>query len=379
MKVQGKTCLKVGVSIFLLYLAIHYWPALAGFAASLLGAATPLVIGAMLAYMVNILMSFYERHYFPKSRKSAAGKSRRPVCMLAAFVTMIAIIALIIGLVVPELVACVQLIFAELPSALSWVAVHLEKLSFLPESVTEFLNSINWESGIKQLVELVTSGIGNVMGTVINLVSSVFSGVVTAFLSLIFAVYLLAGRDRISRQFGRLMDRYLPESLHRKISYTLKVLNDCFHRYIVGQCTEAVILGLLCTLGMLLLRLPYATMIGALVAFTALIPVAGAYIGAGVGAFMILTVSPIKALVFLVFLVILQQLEGNLIYPRVVGSSMGLPGVWVLAAVTVGGGLMGISGMLLGVPLTAAIYRMLREDVNRHSAPEPAEAPPDEA
>ena len=379
MKEQGKTCIKVGVSIFLLYLAIHYWPALAGFAASLLGAATPLVIGAMLAYMVNILMSFYERHYFPKSRKSAAGKSRRPVCMLAAFVTMIAIIALIIGLVVPELVACVQLIFAELPSALGWVAVHLEKLSFLPESVTEFLNSINWESGIKQLVELVTSGIGNVMGTVINLVSSVFSGVVTAFLSLIFAVYLLAGRDRISRQFGRLMDRYLPGSLHRKISYTLNVLNDCFHRYIVGQCTEAVILGLLCTLGMLLLRLPYATMIGALVAFTALIPVAGAYIGAGVGAFMILTVSPIKALVFLVFLVILQQLEGNLIYPRVVGSSMGLPGVWVLAAVTVGGGLMGISGMLLGVPLTAAIYRMLREDVNRHTEPEPAETPPDEA
>ena len=379
MKVQGKTCLKVGVSIFLLYLAIHYWPALAGFAASLLGAATPLVIGAMLAYMVNILMSFYERHYFPKSRKSAAGKSRRPVCMLAAFVTMIAIIALIIGLVVPELVACVQLIFAELPSALGWVAVHLEKLSFLPESVTEFLNSINWESGIQQLVELVTSGIGNVMGTVINLVSSVFSGVVTAFLSLIFAVYLLAGRDRISRQFGRLMDRYLPGSLHRKISYTLNVLNDCFHRYIVGQCTEAVILGLLCTLGMLLLRLPYATMIGALVAFTALIPVAGADIGAGVGAFMILTVSPIKALVFLVFLVILQQLEGNLIYPRVVGSSMGLPGVWVLAAVTVGGGLMGISGMLLGVPLTAAIYRMLREDVNRHTEPEPAETPPDEA
>lgn len=379
MKVQGKTCLKVGVSIFLLYLAIHYWPALAGFAASLLGAATPLVIGAMLAYMVNILMSFYERHYFPKSRKSAAGKSRRPVCMLAAFVTMIAIIALIIGLVVPELVACVQLIFAELPSALGWVAVHLEKLSFLPESVTEFLNSINWESGIQQLVELVTSGIGNVMGTVINLVSSVFSGVVTTFLSLIFAVYLLAGRDRISRQFGRLMDRYLPGSLHRKISYTLNVLNDCFHRYIVGQCTEAVILGLLCTLGMLLLRLPYATMIGALVAFTALIPVAGAYIGAGVGAFMILTVSPIKALVFLVFLVILQQLEGNLIYPRVVGSSMGLPGVWVLAAVTVGGGLMGISGMLLSVPLTAAIYRMLREDVNRHTEPEPAETPPDEA
>ena len=132
-------------------------------------------------------------------------------------------------------------------------------------------------------------------------------------------------------------------------------------------CLEAVIIGVLCALGMGLLRLPYATMVGALVGFTALIPVAGAYIGAGVGAFMILTVAPIKAVIFLVFLVILQQLEGNLIYPKVVGSSLGLPGIWVLAAVTVGGGIMGIGGMLLGVPLAAAAYRILRDEVNAHA------------
>ncbi|MBQ8401314.1 MAG: AI-2E family transporter, partial [Clostridia bacterium] len=140
---------------------------------------------------------------------------------------------------------------------------------------------------------------------------------------------------------------------------------DCFHKYIVGQCTEAVILGLLCTIGMLLFQFPYASMIGALIAFTALIPIAGAYIGAGVGAFMILTVSPIKAVFFLIFIVVLQQLEGNIIYPRVVGSSIGLPGIWVLSAVTIGGGIMGIAGMLLGVPLTAALYRMLQEDLHR--------------
>ena len=145
--------------------------------------------------------------------------------------------------------------------------------------------------------------------------------------------------------------------------YVLEVVNDCFHRYIVGQCIEAVIIGSLCALGMAILRLPYATMVGALVAFTALIPVAGAYIGAAVGAFMILTVDPVKAVVFLIFLVILQQFEGNVIYPKVVGSSMGLPGIWVLAAVTVGGGMMGIAGMLLGVPLAAAAYRILRDDV----------------
>ena len=141
------------------------------------------------------------------------------------------------------------------------------------------------------------------------------------------------------------------------------VINDCFHRYIVGQCTEAVILGVLCMLGMMIIRLPYATMIGALIGFTALIPVAGAYIGAFVGAFMILTVAPVKALIFLVFIVVLQQLEGNLIYPRVVGSSLGLPAIWVLAAVTVGGGVLGVPGMLLGVPLTAAVYRLVRNDV----------------
>lgn len=137
----------------------------------------------------------------------------------------------------------------------------------------------------------------------------------------------------------------------------------------MGQCTEAVILGVLCTVGMLLLRLPYATMIGTVIAFTALIPVAGAYIGAGVGAFMILTVSPVKTIIFLIFIVVLQQLEGNLIYPRVVGSSLGLPAIWVLTAVTVGG-LMGIAGMLLCVPLAAASYKLLKEDVNQSQTKE---------
>ena len=142
-------------------------------------------------------------------------------------------------------------------------------------------------------------------------------------------------------------------------------MNDSFHKYLVGQCTEALILGGLCTIGMWILKMPYATMTGAVIAFTALIPVAGGYIGAAVGAFMILTVSPIQAVFFLIYIVVLQQLEGNLIYPRVVGSSMGLPGIWVLAAVTVGGGVMGIAGMLIGVPLAATVYRLLQQAVNK--------------
>lgn len=154
---------------------------------------------------------------------------------------------------------------------------------------------------------------------------------------------------------------------------SLPVLNDCFHRYIVGQCTEAVILGGLCTCGMLLLRLPYATMIGTLVGFTALVPIVGAYIGALVGAFMILVISPIKAVIFLVFLIILQQLEGNLIYPHVVGSSIGLPGVWVLAAVTVGGGLLGIMGRAAG---RSARSGHLPAFARRFAAPRKKRQPP---
>ena len=213
------------------------------------------------------------------------------------------------------------------------------------------------------IVKVLTAGVGSTVNVIVNTVTSVASGFVTFFMALIFSIYLLLGKEKLGGQLEKIMGRYLKKEINRKIRYVVGVINDCFHRYIVGQCTEAVILGVLCMLGMMIIRLPYATMIGALIGFTALIPVAGAYIGAFVGAFMILTVAPVKALIFLVFIVVLQQLEGNLIYPRVVGSSLGLPAIWVLAAVTVGGGVLGVPGMLLGVPLTAAVYRLVRNDV----------------
>lgn len=365
MKIEWKTCFRIGVTIFLLYLAVFYWKSAAGLAAALLGAASPLLIGCVIAYLLNILMSFYERHYSARLTGQTAARICRPVCMTAAFVTLVVIVALILGLVVPQLSSCVQLIVASLPNTMRNLTSGLERLNLLPEDMANLLSAIDWQSKIGQFISGLTSGLGNVMDMVIGTISAVFSGVVTALLGVIFAIYVLAGKETLGLQCDRTMRRYLKPAWYEKVKYLLTVLNDCFHRYIVGQCTEAVILGLLCMLGMLLLRLPYAAMIGALVGFTALIPVAGAYIGAGVGAFMILTVSPVKAVIFLVFIVVLQQLEGNLIYPRVVGSSMGLPAIWVLAAVTVGGGMMGIFGMLLGVPLAATAYRLLREDVNR--------------
>ena len=363
MTISWKTCLRVGVTAFALFLAVYYWQGAVGLIGAIAGAALPLVIGGAAAYILNLLMSFYERHYFVKKQSAAIEKSRRPVCMTLSILTLLLIVAGIILLVVPQLMQAVQLLWAEVPGELEKLSQWLKGIEWLPQEMRNLADSINWREKLGSMARVLTSGIGSVAGVLVSTVSTVFSGAVTTLLSVIFTIYLLSGKEKLHSQCHRLMRFVLREKWYNRVCHVLRVVDDCFRRYIVGQCTEALILGALCTLGMLILQFPYATMIGALVAFTALIPVAGAYIGAGVGAFMILTVSPVKALGFLAFILVLQQLEGNLIYPRVVGSSIGLPGIWVLAAVTVGGSLLGILGMLLAVPLAAAGYRLLSENV----------------
>lgn len=365
MKIEWKSCFRVGVTLLLLIICVMALPKAGNLLASLLSAAAPLFIGCVIAYLLNILMNVYEKRYFPRSKKPVLIKSRRPVCILLAIVTLVAVIALVVALVLPQLGECVALLFSEVPKAIKAIARYLEEWNVLSEEALEHLNTLDWKSKIEQILGVITSGIGNVMGTAVGTISSVFGGIVTLLIAFIFAIYILSGKEKIGRQYHKLMKRYGKPGVVEKINHVLSTMNDCFRKYIIGQCTEAVILGGLCTVGMLLLGLPYATMTGAVIALTALIPVAGAYIGGGIGAFMIFTVSPVKAIIFIVFLVILQQIEGNIIYPRVVGSSIGLPGIWVLAAVTIGGGVKGIGGMLLGVPLAATVYRLLGEDVNR--------------
>jgi len=359
---------QLGVCAFLLYLGILYWPDVSRFLAALFHAAMPLVVGCVIAYLLNILTSIYEKHYFAKSEHPVLIKSRRPVCVAAAFITLIAIVVFIVSLVVPQLINCIKLLASDLQTMVAALPAQLERFDILPDDLLAALSGINWKEKIGKTIELLTTGLGNAMDMVLTVVSSVFSSIITAFMSVVFAIYLLMGKERLGRQFDSLIVRYMKTSWQGKMRHVLSVTNDCFRRYIIGQCTEAVILGVLCILGMLLLRLPYAVMIGTLIGFTALIPIAGAYIGAGVGAFMIFMISPTQAVAFLIFVVVLQQLEGNLIYPRVVGSSIGLPAIWVFAAVTIGGGIMGIMGMLLAVPLTAVFYQFLREDVYKDNA-----------
>ena len=361
MNFNWKLCFKLCFSVFLLYLCINYWDKVS---VAILGAAAPIIIGFVIAYLVNIIMSFYERHYFIKSKKKFVIKSRRPVCMIGAFLTVLAVIALVVGLVVPEFISCIQVLIEKLPGAIADGITRLSRVGFISDEVITALKEINWQERITQILGFATTGVGSVVSVLITSVTAVFSGVITGFLSLIFAIYFLLGKNKLLRQIKRFFKHYLKENIYKKFKYDINVFNDSFHRYIVGQCIEAVILGVLCTVGMLILKMPYATMIGALIAFTALIPIVGAFLGAGVGAFMILTEDPIKALIFIIFIVVLQQLEGNLIYPKVVGTSIGLPAIWVLAAVTVGGGVFGITGMLIFVPLTAAVFKIIKDDIN---------------
>lgn len=365
MKINKNTALKTIAIVFGFYLLIYYWEKAEVLLSKFISALSPVVIGFIIAYILNILMSFYERHYFTKLASSKyVNKTRRPVCLIGAILTFSAIVTAIIALIVPELVKCVSLLVAEIPPVIEKILKTDLVHKIIPVETINMLMNIDWQEHIAGVVNVVTTGIGDAAGVLFAAITSVFSLVVTAFLSVIFAIYLLIGKDRLTRQFEKIAKHYLPEKHTKRIKHVLAVTNDCFRKYIVGQCTEAVILGVLCALGMVVLGIPYAGMIGALIGLTALIPIAGAYIGAGAGAIMILSVSPVKALIFIVFIIVLQQIEGNLIYPKVVGKSMGLPSIYVLLAITVGGGLAGIGGMLLGVPIASVIYTLIKDDID---------------
>lgn len=357
------SCLNRVCCLLAVYLVLYYWNNIESFIRLVINAMMPIFIGCIIAYVVNILMSFYEQHYIFFEKNCVLKKYRRYICMLAAFITLFLILILVIGIVIPEFIACIQLFADKAPDVIKTYMDKVDESKILSQDMLEKIKSFDIANIVEELLGTAFSKMDGFMGTVVDVAYSIVSVVINFILGIIFAVYLLAGKERLSSQINTLMNCYLKEEIYKKIRCVWSVLNESFHRYIVGQCTEAVILGLLCTVGMWILRLPYATMIGALIALTALIPIAGAYIGAGVGAFMIFTVSPLKAIVFLIFIVILQQVEGNLIYPKVVGSSLGLPAIWVLAAVTIGGGVMGIPGMILGVPLAAYVYQIIKKDV----------------
>lgn len=362
--IDWKTCLRVGISVFVVFLCIHYWTTTASLIKTFLSAVLPLIIGAVIAYPLNILMEFYERHILKRTNNPKIYKLRNAICLVLTLVTLLLIIALVVALVVPQLTSCIKLLIDKIPGAIDRVVDFVAQFEIVPEDILGMLEGIDWKSKISEIISVATTGIGSAFDVVVSTVSSVVSGATSGILALIFAIYLLLSKDKLMGQLDRVIKHFIKKELYDKGRYVLKTANDAFHKFIVGQCTEAVILGVLCAVGMLVLRLPYAAMMGAVTAFTALIPVVGALIGGAIGCLLIFVESPTKALIFLIFIIILQQLEGDLIYPKVVGSSIGLPGIWVFVAVAVGSGMFGILGMMISVPIAATAYKLLGNEVN---------------
>ena len=351
--------------LFVLWLTIHYWDRALQILQMAVKAASPLFLGLVIAYIVNIIMVFWEERVFAGQEKPWSQKYTRLFSLLLSFVCIIGGITVLIRIIFPELWKCLDMLVNQIPDVLDRFQPYLEGWFS-----ADILKYPDIENIIQSGANWILSGAGWTLNSIVNGVGTVVSRVATFLIALIFSIYLLFGKEKLIAQMNQLMDVYLPGKLVSRLHYIGKIADHSFHRYIVGQCTEAVVLGTLCMLGMLLLRFPYAVMIGCVVGVTALIPFVGAYIGAAVGALMILTESPIQAAGFLIYLVILQQMENNLIYPRVVGSSIGLPGIWVLTAITVGGSLGGVIGMMLSVPLMAVFYQLVRLDLAKRKGGE---------
>lgn len=352
-----------GIIVAVLCLIVIHFKDVLGWGSALYAVAYPLILGCVMAYVLNILMVRLERIYFPKSKSVVVLKSRRPVCILLSLTLLFLIVFFVLYLVIPQVVNCFVIISKDVPQAvekiISFLIEKSDELPALQKQLTEL--DLNWGSIFSKISSGLMTGTKGFLTSATTIVGSFVGAVTNVVIGLIFSLYVLACKEDVGGKLNRVFKAFLKTNVYDKLSYILQVVHQCFSNFIVGQMTEAVILGTLCALGMSLLRLPYAGPIGALVGLTALIPVFGAYIGAVLGAFMIVTVDPKQTIVFLIYLVVLQQLEGNLIYPKVVGSSIGLPGIWVLAAIMIGSGLGGVVGMLVGVPIAASAYKLLRD------------------
>ena len=325
----------------------------------------PFIIGAMMAFVLNVLLNVVENKIFKKLNQKNTKtwqKIKRPISLVTTFIMIIALIALILGLIIPQLKNTVELFTENFDSYKTESVELLEKVGIKQENINE-LNK-NLENIKEEVTNYVNENKNEIMQTTVGVATSVFGTITSIVLGIVFAIYILLKKEDLTRQFKKLTKAYLPEKKQKTLEEISSLSNKTFGNFVSGQCLEALIIGILCFIGMLILQIPYAATISVLVGFTALIPVFGAFIGTAVGAFLILMVDPGKALIFIIFIIILQQLEGNLIYPKVVGNSVGLPGIWVMVAVTVGASIAGILGMLLSVPICSILYSIVRTKVN---------------
>ena len=331
---------------------------------------TPFVIGGFLALVANVLLVPVEHRLFSRAEKNGspvAERLRRPISLILSTLVVLLFIALIVFIIAPEIKKTVKLIIENFPSwwdkAYATVISLLDKYNISAERIRSI--DIDWSKIYSYLENLIKKGSSSIVNTTVSITTSIFTGIFNFVLGIIFSYYILFQKEKLARQAKKILYAVLPEKRVADILEIGEVSSRVFSNFIRGQVTEAFIIGALCCIGMLIFRMPYAFMISVLIGVTALIPVFGAFLGTAVGALLIVMVEPMKAFWFIVFIIVLQQLEGDLIYPRVVGNSVGLPGIWVLVAATIGGSAGGILGLILSVPISAALYTLISRYVSR--------------
>lgn len=362
MKLDRSTVLKItGILTFciLLYCALQNTAAVKGGISTVMSYLNPFIVGGAIAFIINVPMRFIERHLFPKAKK--LDKLRRPLALILALLAIAAIIVLVCIIVIPQIADTLSTLTVNIPqymdNAKAYVNKTLEKYPELQEEFQSYTGKINWQS----VITSVTGWVSNGVVSTINVAGSAISGIVSAVVGFVFAIYILLQKERLGRQVRMIAYSLLPEKAADKFFKISNMTSDTFSKFLSGQCLEACILGSMFAIVLAVFRMPYVALISVLIAFTALIPIVGAFIGCVIGAFLIFMISPVKAVWFVVIFLVLQQIEGNFIYPKVVGSSVGLPAIWVLAVVTVGGKLMGVIGMLVMIPLSSVLYAIFRE------------------
>ena len=330
-----------------------------GLLGRLLHIGSPFIAGGVIAFILNVPMRRIEA-YLPVPEKHQ--KIRRPISLCLSILLVAGILFLVFFVVAPELFGTLWTLQKSIPVFFASLQNGAERLFASYPEILDYVSgiSVNWDQVLTDVGEFLKSGAGTMLNTTFSAARSIASGVTNFSISFIFSIYILLQKETLKRQMEMLLKAFLPEGQVGRILYIARLSEKIFSSFLTGQCLEATMFFI----ALSLLRLPYALLIGVLIAFTALIPIFGAFIGLGVGAFLMLMVSPTSAVIFIITFFVLQQIEGNLIYPHVVGSSVGLPSIWVLAAVTIGGSLMGVAGMLVFIPLCSVLYALLREAVH---------------
>lgn len=332
------------------------------------GVIFPFVLGGAIAFVLNVPMNFIERHLFPEHRRQKhkiMQKIARPLSLVLVLIFVFGIITVVMFVLIPQLGSTFASLGQSIQEFIPKVQEWTEQVFHDNEEVMAVVNNLefDWDKIMDMALTFFRSGAESMVGSTIVVARSIVNGVTTFFIAFVFSCYILLQKEKLNRQVRKVLFAFVRKGRAEASLEVCSLTYSTFSSFLTGQCVEAIILGTLFVITMTVFGLPYALLIGIVIAFTALIPIFGAFIGCGIGAFLIFMVDPFQALMFIILFLVLQQLEGNFIYPHVVGNSVGLPSIWVLAAVSIGGSLMGIVGMLIFIPLVSVIYALFREVV----------------